>query len=99
MRITKKKVENATEVLVEGAIDTLSSPKLWAFLEEIIASGEYNITVDFKGVDYVSSAGLKVFLSVSRMLEGKGSLILRNMNSRVKKVFDITGFLPLFNIQ
>lgn len=99
MRVTKKKEENVTEVFVEGAIDTLSSPKLQAFIEEIIAAGEYNITVDFKGVDYVSSAGLKVFLSVSRALEGKGKLILRNMNSRVKKVFDITGFLPLFNIQ
>lgn len=99
MQVTKKKTENATEVFVEGAIDTLSSPKLLVFVEEIIASGEYNITVDFKGVDYVSSAGLKTFLSLSRSLEGKGNLILRNMNAKVKQVFDITGFLPLFNIQ
>lgn len=99
VQVTKKKTENATEIFVEGSIDTMSSPKLLEFAEGIIASGESNIVVDFKGVDYVSSAGLKVFLSLSRLLEKKGSLVLRNMNSSVKKVFDITGFMPLFNIR
>ena len=56
--------------------------------------------VDFGGVEYISSAGLRVMLSLAkRVREKKGGLALCALGDGVRQVFELAGFLPLFVIQ
>lgn len=98
MLVSKIEKGNHLEIIVDGAIDTLSAPKLEKFLSMAIVSGSKNIVINMAKVPYISSAGLRTFLTVLRLLEHirNSSLVLENANSRVVKIFDITGFTPLF---
>ena len=58
------------------------------------------MVLDFSGVDYISSAGLRVMLVLARrMRDANGQLSLCAMNDAVRQVFQLAGFLPLFTVQ
>jgi anti-anti-sigma factor len=73
-------------------------------MEKSIATLELNlgdvVIVDCKGMDYICSSGLRVFLSLYKMIAQKGAkLIIRNLQPLVKNVFDMSGFSQIFNIE
>ena len=73
-------------------------------MEENIASLEVNlgdvVIVDCEGMDYISSSGLRVFLSTyKKIAQEGGKLIIRNLQPLVKNVFDMSGFSQIFNIE
>ena len=83
---------------LKGRLDTVTSPKLQEALAEIISSSE-TFELDFAGVDYVSSAGLRVLLQGQKNAQAAGkSMVLKNVTSEVKEVFDITGFSGILTI-
>ena len=77
---------------IKGRLDTVTSPELLeAFEKEEIA--ENLVIIDFAALDYISSAGLRVLLSIKKELDAKGkSLEIHNLNEVVKEVFKVTGF-------
>lgn len=93
--------ENYLEIVIDGSIDTISAPKLEKFLSSVVLDGAKDIVINLEKVSYVSSAGLRTFLTVLRLLEHvkASSLILLKPSPSVKRVFDITGFTPLFDIR
>ncbi|MBR7159356.1 MAG: STAS domain-containing protein [Alphaproteobacteria bacterium] len=100
MNITKNKQNQITTVSLEGRIDTLSAPELEGYLLPLLRKDNPVIVVDLAKVDYISSAGLRTFLIARKLVETvEGKLILQNMNQRVKQVFDITGFTPMFEVR
>ena len=50
-------------------------------------------------MDYISSAGLRVLLGAAQAMDGKGDMVVRNLNPSVREVFELTGFSDLFNIE
>jgi anti-anti-sigma factor len=54
--------------------------------------------VDFSGVEYISSAGLRVLLVAAKRMGG-GGLVLCALTEPVRQVFDLAGFLPLFAVE
>ena len=73
-------------------------------MEDDIASLDVNlgdlVIVDCKGMDYICSSGLRVFLTTYKMIAQKGGkLIIRNLQPLVKNVFDMSGFSQIFNIE
>lgn len=84
--------------LLEGRLDTISSPELEAKINE--ATGDAaKLIFDFAKLDYISSAGLRVLLGAAQAMDGKGDMVIRNLNQSVREVFDLTGFCNLFNIE
>ncbi|MDA1353737.1 MAG: STAS domain-containing protein [bacterium] len=82
---------------VSGQIDTLTAPELQNRLVSAIEQGENKVVMDVADVNYVSSAGLRVFLIIQKKLKPLGhGLEIRNMRDDVKQVFDVTGFTGLF---
>jgi hypothetical protein len=68
-------------------------------LQDLFAAGEREYVIDLSGIGYVSSAGLRVLLSLAKQLDGgKGSLRLCGLNAAVTQVFDVAGFSKLFAI-
>lgn len=97
MQIAEARVDGVIAVAPAGRIDTTTAPVLEQHLLRLLVAGERRIVVDFAGVDYISSAGLRVMLVLARRLrDANGQLGLCAMGDAVRQVFQLAGFLPLF---
>lgn len=100
MNIEKK--ENGSEItlMLIGRLDTTTSPQLEEQINENIENAE-KLILDFKDLEYLSSAGLRVLLGAHKafMKRGSGELLIRNVNETINEVFEITGFLDVLNIE
>ena len=95
----KKTLEGTTLTLaLEGRLDTTTSPQLETLLNTEL-DGVNDLVFDFTQLDYLSSAGLRVLLSAQKRMGSQGSMKLRNVNSTIKEVFDITGFADFLTIE
>ena len=83
--------------LLEGRLDTITSPDLESRINEVIGDAT-KLTLDFAKLEYISSAGLRVLLGALQDMEGKGEMTVRNLTRSVRDVFILTGFNRLFNI-
>jgi anti-anti-sigma factor len=86
-------------VEVKGRLDALTSPKLEAECQTWIDQGEKALVMDFGGVDYISSAGLRTILILARQLNGRGREIrFCGLKGMVQEVFTISGINSLFPV-
>ena len=98
MEIKKTQSGETCALELIGRIDTVTSPKLQEALGEAIPSAA-NTELDFSGVDYVSSAGLRVLLLGEKNAKAAGkAMTLKNVSAEVMEVFDITGFSAILTI-
>lgn len=91
MNMKKKKDGNTLTVFISGRIDTATSPEVDEFINKNLDGAE-SLILDFKDVNYVSSAGLRVLLSLHKKMMPKGGMKLINVNESVNDVFEVTGF-------
>ncbi len=98
MNITKKINGNQLEVVLEGRLDTLTAPELDQDLKDSLDQVS-DVVFDMKGLEYISSSGLRTLLSVKKKLYNKGNVKIVNANDLVKEVFEVTGFDSLLDIE
>ena len=98
MNISKTKNGSVLTLAIEGRIDTTTAPRLEAELKADMP-GATELYLDFTGVEYVSSAGLRVLLSAQKVMNRQGKMILRGVNESVMDVFDVTGFVDILTIE
>lgn len=99
MDVQIQQQDKATVVAVSGKIDAMTAPTLESSIAAQIKKGSMCIVLDFGGVDYISSAGLRVILASAKSLKSKaGTLLLANVGGTVREVFDISGFGSVFTI-
>jgi len=99
MKIDKEEKEGAVIVSITGRIDTSGSAEVSEALKSVIESGMKKIVVNFSHVEYISSSGLRVFISALKQLKGtEGSLVLCELKPFVYEVFDLAGFTRIFVI-
>lgn len=90
MNITKKTDAQKLTLAIEGRIDTTTAPE---FEKEINAISDVTeLILDFKGVEYISSAGLRVVLKAQKLMNQNGKMELTGVGDAVMEVFEITGF-------
>ena len=84
-------------IAVSGRIDTRTAPEL----EEMVRSLDEitDLTFDFKDVQYISSAGLRVILIAQKTMNKQGSMTIRNVSSEIMEIFEVTGLSDLLNIK
>jgi anti-anti-sigma factor len=100
MTITAERIDGIDVVVPVGRIDSTTSDALDSHLQRLVSAGTPRVVIDFAGVEYISSAGLRVLLSLAkRTRETKGGLALAALNGSVRLVFELAGFLPLFAIE
>jgi anti-anti-sigma factor len=86
-------------VTAHGRLDGSTSPAFGTRLEKLAATSEPRLVVDFSGIDFVSSAGLRVVLSLlKRVTAANGMLALCAVQAPVKEVLDMTGLTAMFNV-
>ena len=93
----KKNVENTTVEIV-GRLDTTTAPSLEKTLKEDMGETK-NLILDLKGLEYISSAGLRVLLSAQKKMNQIGSMKVINVCDSVMEVFEITGFADILTIE
>ena len=98
MEIAARTQNDVTLVTVAGSLDSNSSPKAQQALDGILANGARKVVLDLSGVDYISSAGLRVMLAMAKRLSGGGALRLFGLNETVREVFDVSGFSTILAV-
>jgi anti-sigma B factor antagonist len=82
-----------------GSLDSNTAPALEEQLRPILARGPRAIVLDLAGLEYISSAGVRVVVATRRSLKGKeGKLLLINLPAQIRKVFEIIQALPSLNV-
>lgn len=82
-----------------GRLDSSTSPELERLLTEQLDAGSQRLVLDFSGLNYISSAGLRVVLLAGKKLRAsKGRMVLVSLQDMVREVFDMSGFLALFAV-
>ena len=94
------KEANGKDLLIKicGRLDTNSAPQLEQAVFEN-TQGVENLTFDLKEMPYTSSAGLRVFLKVQKLMNKQGDMHVINACDDVMEVFEITGFSDIINIE
>ena len=98
MTIEIKKTEEETIIKIVGRLDTITAPALDKTINEDIGDTK-NLVLDVKGMEYISSAGLRVLLSAQKKMQKIGSMKVTGVCEEVMEVFEMTGFADILVIE
>ena len=98
MTIEIKKSVDELVLEITGRLDTITAPALDKTINENLGEIK-SLILDFKHLEYISSAGLRVLLSTQKKLQQKGTMKLKNVREEVMEVFEITGFVDILTIE
>ena len=92
--------KNAAETIIEivGRLDTITAPALDKTINEDLGDSK-NLVLDVKGMEYISSAGLRVLLGAQKKMQKIGSMKVKNVCAEVMDVFEMTGFADILVIE
>jgi len=99
MRIKEKRIGDVVVLEFEGRLDSSSLKEMEDKLPGLVDSGEHKILLDFGGLDYINSAGLRVLILAGKQLKRMGGkIVLCSLRDYIQEVFDISGFSSFFPI-
>ena len=99
MKVTINKQDEKTYVVLEGRIDSTNADQFQKDVAPLMEGDNPDIDIDCTDMTYTSSQGLRVFLLLQKSVSLRnGKMVMRNMDPRVKEVFDITGFSNIITI-
>jgi anti-sigma B factor antagonist len=98
MNINKVLEGSKLEIEIVGRLDTITAPELDAEIKLDIDNIDC-LVLNFKGVEYISSAGLRVLLATQKIMSKKGKMIVKEVNDAVMEIFNITGFVDILTIE
>ena len=98
MTIEIKKNNQETVIEIVGRLDTITAPALDKTINEDIGDTQ-NLVLDVKGMEYISSAGLRVLLAAQKKMQKIGSMKVTGVCEEVMEVFEMTGFADILVIE
>ena len=97
MTITKETSGNTLTVTLEGRLDTITAPDLEQALSDL--DGIKHLVLQFAGVGYISSAGLRVLLALQKRMTKQGDMKLTHVDQLVMEVLEMSGFVDILTIE
>lgn len=92
--------ENVMTGVLNGRLDTAASQQFAADMEPLMDNADKHIVLDCEKLEFISSSGLRLFLSLRKATISKGGdVTIKNVSDDVKQVFTITGFYSLFKFE
>ena len=98
MEIKKETEYNKVTYKLTGRLDTTTAPMLDKECKTLSPLVD-TLVIDMQGLEYISSAGLRVILSTEKVMRKQGKMIIRNANESIMQIFEITGFADILNIE
>lgn len=100
MEITIEKQDTVVTAYLKGRLDTLAAQEVSKQIEDLSEHASGTIVMDCTEMSYISSSGLRLFLTLRKAAAAKGGkVIVRGISNDIRSVFMMTGFLNLFEIQ
>ncbi len=100
MEVNITKQDKVTTAQLIGRLDTPASQEVAKTMEPLQENAGGTIILDCSQLEYISSSGLRIFLTLRKAAMAKGgNVIVRGMNEEIRTVFMMTGFLNLFQIE
>ncbi len=99
MEIREENRDGQIELLISGEID---GTNVKDFEDKVTESADKteSLVLNLDGLEYVSSTGLRVFLTLQKSMRSRGAeVVIRNVNEEVMDIFSVTGFVKLLNIE
>ena len=98
MQIYSQKEDAVYTLKLTGRLNAVSAPQLENQLSHSY-EGTTRLVLDFSGIDYISSAGLRVILIAQKQMAKRGTLVLKNVVPEVMDVFEMTGFTGILKFE
>ena len=98
LNITKNIEGKKAVYALEGRLDTVTSPELEEDLK-VCVEGIDDLVLDLSKLDYISSAGLRVFLSVFKIMSKQGQMKVVKVNETIMEIFEVTGFSDILTLE
>lgn len=100
MELSTSQFKHCDVVKVTGRLDSATAPKLAEEFARINDLGRFKIVMDFTGLEFISSAGLRVLISTQKNCKryNRGELVLAGLPAHILSVFDLAGFTAIFKI-
>ncbi|MFN2159968.1 MAG: STAS domain-containing protein [Anaerolineales bacterium] len=100
MDIETKQYKSCDLITVSGRIDSYSAPQLQEAVDEVTDADRFKIVLDMSGVEFMSSAGLRVLIGTQKKNKKHkdGEIVLTAVPTRIREALDLAGFTPLFKI-
>ena len=100
MEIAHTVQNGITVVAISGRLDPGTAPEAETHINAILDGGQTRLVFDFSGLDYLSSGGLRVILATAKKINrAGGALVLCDLQSYVKEIFEVSGFTALIPIE
>ncbi len=100
MEISQDRSGDVLAVTPVGRIDAVTSDELEQAVLGLVAQGEARLVLEMRAVEYISSAGLRVLLQLARKQKKRsGRVVLSSLGPAVRQVFELAGFVSLFEIE
>ena len=94
----EKKTGEQAELILEGRLDTTTAPELEGALDDVLMEAT-SLVMDLKGLEYISSAGLRVLLAAQKKMNEKGTMKLTGVCEPVMEILEMTGFADILVIE
>lgn len=98
MTIEIKKSTGETTIEVVGRLDTITAPVLEKTINDNLNDLK-SLVLDFEGLEYISSAGLRVLLGAQKKIQKSGTMKIVNVCTDVMEIFEMTGFADILVIE
>ena len=99
MIIEIKELDGGMKAILNGRLDTPAAVKAQQEIGPLLENADKEIVFDCTNLEYISSSGLRLFLTIRKEASVKGGkVIIENINDEIRKVFMMTGFFNLFEI-
>ena len=99
MEIKSKPVNEIMVITLTGSIDAMTAPNITEYINDLIGQGHIKLVADLSGVDYTSSAGLRVLLGAIKDTRSQGGdMRLANVQPDVLKVLNLSGFTNILKL-
>ncbi len=98
MEIKRELNGTTLNLSIVGRLDTTTAPTLEESLKELEKGEVKELILNFKELDYISSAGLRVLLAAQKTMNNHGTMKIVNVCPEVMEIFEVTGFTDILTI-
>lgn len=100
MKTTIQETENKIIATLAGELDTTAALEVEEALKPLLDTNGRDIVIDCTELEYIASSGLRILLSILKQAKSHDChLVLKNVNDDIKDVFQMTGFINIFEFE
>ena len=100
MNVQVEELNGKYVATLQGEMDTAAALEVEETLKPLFATGGKDVIIDCKELEYIASSGLRILLSILKGAKAAGSrVVLRDVNDDIKNVFQLTGFINIFEFE